>query len=310
MKKCIEQFYNITILAIEPAKRGCYGETWKLVSKECWYFVKIDYLNYHKTIYRDNLAVVEYLYNNGIKYINQLIKTRDDKLYVDFQDGILAVFNYVPGENIKSYDLGRLFNLLAGIYTVPINCLDIDKEDFTTGCADYVLNNINEITLLRNNQQLLQQYADRLQIFTERCRGSFDNFYITHGDSGGNIIIDGNNLTIIDWDHAKVAAPERDAWPFINNTSDIDKFNENLWDKGINYKLQKDRLAFYCYYSYFYYLQDYILSFYSFRDIYLKNKLVKYMKHYFFRGWIKNHISQIENLCNANEDVKCFSSIY
>ena len=44
---------------ITPAKRGYYGETWKVKGNAGCYFLKMDYLSYHQKKFQNSLAVID-----------------------------------------------------------------------------------------------------------------------------------------------------------------------------------------------------------------------------------------------------------
>ena len=48
LKDAIFRQYGITAIGIKPAKRGYYGETWKVTGTAGRYFLKLDYLPFHQ----------------------------------------------------------------------------------------------------------------------------------------------------------------------------------------------------------------------------------------------------------------------
>lgn len=59
LKATIESQYGITPVEITPAKRGYYGETWKVKGNAGCYFLKMDYLSYHQKKFQNSLAVID-----------------------------------------------------------------------------------------------------------------------------------------------------------------------------------------------------------------------------------------------------------
>lgn len=302
LKQFIEENYNLCIHSIHEAKRGFFGETWKIIMISADYFVKIDYCNAHKQIYMDSLEVIEHLCNHDITNISKILKTNSNQLYTVFHSGVLCVFDFVFGENTENYPVSRLFEKLASVYKVRTTNLHIKKEDYNISYIDDYYNNFamiksistspsaNELVcFLEEKRQLINYRADRLKIFSNRCKDDYTNFYITHGDAGGNAIIDGGNFTIIDWDYPMLSPIERDAWFFMCHEKDIETINQTLCLHHIDYKIQNNRLAFYCYYSFFYYLHEYFNCFFDFNDETMRESIVSDIKG-FFSCWINNQI--------------------
>ncbi len=296
----ISETYNIKVKDITSAKRGFFGETWRVKSSPRDLFIKIDYWNSHKEIYKRSFPIIEYINQNGIDYIIKIVKTKDNELYSKFNSGVVGMFEYVEGENTEDYPLGKLFEKLIPIYKLKIDNLTIEKENFNTNIDNYI-RLVNELTcintksskeilnLLNSKESLIEHYKKRLNIFSERCKADLSNFYITHGDAGGNCILNGDNFTIIDWDYPKLASIERDAWFFMWNTKQIDIINTLLQKNNFN-TLNIDRFCFYCYYSFFYYLTEYFQIYF---DLQLEDKrfeFVSRIKNY-FSSWI---FSQLE----------------
>jgi hypothetical protein len=57
----IKQEYALNAISFTEAKRGFYGETWRLETLGGSYFIKLDYSSLHKSIFSDSIAVIEHL---------------------------------------------------------------------------------------------------------------------------------------------------------------------------------------------------------------------------------------------------------
>jgi len=289
--------YNFSIELISEAKRGFFGETWKVTTNTQDYFVKIDYWDYHKHLYRNSFTVIDFILQNGINFIPKIIKTKNGELFCYFNQGIVGVFEFIDGQNTEDYPIESLFDRLAKIYKIVTDNLRIEIEAFDMSIIDNYLCLKNEISdydnqeakqvieLLTSKNDLLKTYEERLELFSRRCIDDRSNFHITHGDAGGNCIINGETLTIIDWDYPKLAPPERDAWFFINNNDLIGKIC-NI----INYDLKIERLCYYCYYSFFYYLAEYLKAYIFVESIYKKDVYTSLIS-YFDSCWIFKQLS-------------------
>ncbi len=296
LKECIEQNYNLVIETIVPAKRGAYGETWNIVTKGRNYFAKVHYMSNKMERYKVSLGIVDYLYQQNITFINHVIKTRENTLYVEYGGGVLALFDYIEGENSKQYEVTDLLHLLTEVYQKSLPDGTVDKEDFNIYCADFVLSRQKEYPIISSNIETLKCYYDRLQNAREKCKTSRDHMYITHGDSASNIMMQKEQMIIIDWDNVKVASPERDLWFMIHSVSDVDRFNKILLKDGIDYQLRGERLRFYCYYNYFYYFQDHLLAIEETSDSYQKRRILNYIHFLFFGGYILEQMYTIEKI--------------
>lgn len=298
--------YGIKSRSIVPARRGFYGETWQLVehnkkkasgkTKDAEaagslsdvvrsYFVKLDY-SPHRDIYERSFAVVDHLCNNGIDYISKVVRTTNGKLLARFDGAILGVFEWIDGENVQTNDTKLLeYQLMAKIYTVPGEGLQIRREDFSSKCVDSFYMQWSKLkdeavnALLEKNREKIEHRAGRLRAFSDICRSDTTDFYITHGDAGGNFIAGvespdcddpghGSESAsgeqhpimhyIVDWDEPALAPPERDAWVMCSHEWARDAFHEALSRNGIEYTLRPERLAYYCYHYFFFYLTSYL----------------------------------------------------
>ena len=258
--------YPIDPAKITPAKRGYYGETWRVDSTEgqsC--FVKLDYDAEHQQIYARSLAAAEHLYGQGIDFIPRVIKTRAGALYAMFDGAVMGVFDWFEGANNETDESKRLeYDLLGRIYTVPAKGIDLPHMDFSTESADGFFirwkqqKNPEILTVLEEHRPALEHYAERLAHFAERCKGDESRYVITHGDAGGNMLVDGESYALPDWDEACIAPPERDAWVMCSRPWAVELFNQTLAAHGINYVLRPERLAYFCCHMYFFYLNAHL----------------------------------------------------
>lgn len=293
-------YYNISAVKIIESKRGFYGETWKVQSSQVNYFVKIDYWNCHKEIYKKSFTIIDYFTRKGINHTPKVIKTKSGDLYTSFGDGVLGVFEFIEGENTEDYPIERLFEKLAPIYKLPADGLQIEKETFNIDIVCTYKNALQELAcintesskqilmLLNSNGELIELFGQKLRLFSERCKVDLSSFYITHGDAGANCIINDDDFVIIDWDYPKLAPIERDAWFFM--WSQVKTINTVLKQNNISYMLNPDRLCFYCYYSFFYYLTEYIQVYFCLKSESAGAELAEYFFNY-FHSWIFTPLS-------------------
>ena len=98
----VSREYNIDATSIVPAKRGFYGETWRLNAANARYFLKIVYAATNKDIYERSFHIIQHLCDHGIDFISQIVKTKDGGLSTRFDGSTLGVFNWIDGENVQN----------------------------------------------------------------------------------------------------------------------------------------------------------------------------------------------------------------
>lgn len=272
LKNVIHKEYNINAIAIIPAKRGYYGETWRLETSDNFYFIKLDYFPRHQKKFHNSLPVVEYLCNNGIDFINKIVKTCDGELCTLFNSAVLGVFEWIDAENIET-DNTKIpeYQMLCKIYPLTKQGFVIPTIEFSDEMAVRFYekwrklkaapsNETNDSvrSIFEYNYEKLSHCSSRLSHFALLCQTNKSNFYITHGDAGGNFLVGKGRHYIVDWDEVMYAPLERDAWVMCCRDWAINLFNDTLKQNCIPYELQLERLAFYCYYMFFYYLSEFI----------------------------------------------------
>lgn len=253
--------YGFDVVSLTPAKRGFYGETWRLESCESRYFVKLVYYKEYQCIYERSFGVIDFLGKKGIDFINTIVKTAKDRLFTHFDGAVLGVFDWIDGENIETNETKVMeYQMLARVYAVPLAGIEVPREDFSGKSAEaflgqWKLTKDGEMrSLLEKNRTKLEHRSDRLRHFANLCRQDTSGFYLTHGDAGGNFYVSGDRHFLIDWDDVLLAPPERDAW--VMGFCDWARclFQKSLRQNGIEYTLRPERLAYYCYYMFFFWL--------------------------------------------------------
>jgi thiamine kinase-like enzyme len=260
----VKREYGIEPIDIKPAKRGFYGETWKLITATAAFFVKVVYAPEHKPFYERSLPVVQHLCDHGIDFVGRIVKTTSTKLYSRFDGATIALFDWIEGEN-RQTDATKIeeYKMLAKVYKVPASGIFIASEDFTAKDANDFYERWSNLqdesvsSLLEKNRLKIEHRAKRLNVFSKICSSDTSGFFITHGDAGGNFLVGESNY-IIDWDTAKLAPPERDAWFCVHWDWAMAGFRDALKLHGIGYELRNERFAYYCYWFFFYYLNAFL----------------------------------------------------
>ncbi len=305
IKDFISENYEFTPTDITPASRGFFGETWVVSASEKKYFLKLDYSATHKTIYAESFATIDFMTQNGIKFIPKIIKSKSGHLYLDFDDAIFGIFEWVSGENLENDETKiHEYKMLAEIYSLPTHSFGGYREDFSCDCIA-ILDNLliklraceddnakKVLDVIKSKDDTIAYRKKRLKLFSNRAIKLDPPKFITHGDPGGNLMTDGENYMLIDWDAPFIAPCERDAW-FASLRNDYMRkhFDECLHEKGINYSINNDIMAYYCYYSALYFLCEYLRVFFempNMRDI-LPSELEGY-----FNCWIEDNIAIVD----------------
>lgn len=125
--------------------------------------------------------------------------------------------------------------------------------------------------------------AARLAHFAARCRQHPAAFYLTHGDAGGNFFVGNGRNYILDWDEVMYAPLERDAWVMGCYDWARRLFNDTLQANGIDDRLHPERLAFYCYHMFFFYLGEFL-------QVHPMQDKSQRIRAYFEDGWILSRI--------------------
>ena len=285
--------YGFSTVKLTPAKRGFYGETWRIDVKDSSYFIKLVYTATHSLTYERSFLVIHHLCNHGIDFISRIVQTKDGGLSTCFDGAVLGVFDWINGDNMES-DETKIpeYQMLAKVYTVPIHGIPIPCEDFTDKHAIKflkqwsVLEDKQLISLLEKHRNKIEHRANKLRYVCGLCRGDTSGYVITHGDAGGNFVTDGVKHYIVDWDNPLLAPPERDAWVMCSHDWAREAFQNALYQNGISYTLQPKRLAFYCYDFFFFYLT-------AFLDAFAQADTVEE----YLEGWIKNSFEYADKQC-------------
>jgi len=259
--------YGIVSDRLTTTKRGFYGETWCLECGRKRYFIKIVYAPEHLEIYKRSFSVVRHLCDHGIDFISKIIETKTGKLFSYYDNAIVGVFDWIDGE-LTENDETKIpeYKMLAKVYTVPSTGLTIPRENFSGVTSDLFYDKLKSLKdkqlslLLEKYCNKIEHRAKRLKHFTSLCRSDKTGFVITHGDAGGNLIVCDNESKyfIVDWDTAILAPPERDAWVMCSKEWARNAFQSALHDNRIFHTLKHERLAFYCYDFFFYYLNAFL----------------------------------------------------
>ncbi|MBQ8299821.1 MAG: hypothetical protein IJX99_08240 [Clostridia bacterium] len=293
LKSVLSEKYGLEIAGIEEGERGAEGETWlvNLANLEK-VFVKIGYMKRHIERLKKSVECMDYMESKGVQNINKALKTTDAKSYIEFNDGVLVVFEYIDGEIDFNIPYTRVMENLLKVYKIGDNDI-IQREDFNVALLVEELNKAIETANDKDDElkEVLEKHATEIKDDINKFVSLKDkidentNKYITHGDCCVNVMQASEGDFIIDWDEALMAPIERDCWFFMNFESKIDDINNILQENGIDYKLSDAMLLFYAYKSFVIYLTDDIYKY-----IELKDKDILSDIEDLFSGWVRLRI--------------------
>mgnify|MGYP000803017980 FL=1 len=226
LKNTIYKQYGIDPAEITPTNRGYYGETWKVRGNSGCYFLKMDYLRFHQKKFQQSLSVIEYLCESGIDFVGKIIKTRENKLYSNFDTAVIGLFEWIDGRNVETDQTKSTeYQMLCKIYLLTKPGLEIPTALFSDDAAKRFYQhwerlksapttdaNCAVLAIFERFKEEISHCASRLSHFAEICREDKSALYLTHGDAGGNFFIGNGRNYILDWDEVMYAPLERDAW--------------------------------------------------------------------------------------------------
>ena len=297
LKNTICEQYGVEVAEIRPANRGYYGETWKVRGDSGCYFLKMDYLPFHQKKFQQSLSVIDYLCESGIDFVSKIIKTQENQLYCNFDTAVVGLFKWIEGKNVETDQTKKAeYQMLCKVYLLTKPGLEIPTASFSDDAATCfyqqwaMLKSAPKTVANRTVLDIFARFKDeifycasRLSHFAEICRKDERAFYLTHGDAGGNFFVANGQNYILDWDEAMYAPIERDAWMMGCYDWARALFNDTLKQHKIPYQLRPERLAFYCYHMYFFYLGEF-LTVHPISDN--SQKITDYLEN----GWIKSRI--------------------
>lgn len=297
LKSTLEGKYDFFVENIEEGERGAEGETWFVrLSDSKKVFVKIGYMKRHIKRLKKSTIAMDYMESQGVKNINKAIKTMNNESFVEFNGGLMVVFDFIDGEIDFNIPYTRVIKNLLEIYKLGDNDV-IQREDFNVDILIEELEKAIEISNKENDglKEVLDKHKGQINedinrfVSVHKQINENSNKYITHGDCCVNVMQAENGDFIIDWDEALMAPIERDCWFFMNFDSKITDINNLLKEGGVDYTISKELLLFYAYKSFVIYLTDDIYKY-----IELKDKEILSDIEDLFSGWVRLRIDSVK----------------
>lgn len=299
----VDRHYGVEPAGIAPARRGYYGQTWKVQGAGRAYFLKTDALAFHQARFQGSLPVIAYLYDHGADFVGRVIPTREGRLHARMGDAVAGLFEWVDGENVETDEtkaaeyrlLSRVYALSRPGFAIPTAVFSDEAaarfyqlwaalEAAPRADADRAL-----LAVLERFREQTAHCAARLAHMARLCRDGDVAFYLTHGDAGGNFFGGGGRHYIFDWDEVMYAPLERDAWVMGCYGWARQLFEETLRARGIPCRLRPERLAFYCYHMYFFYLGEMLM-------VHAVSDQTERIRGYLEDGWILSRVAYADTV--------------
>ena len=296
----LRRTYTLDADSLAPAKRGYYGETWRVGTPDGPYFLKVMAAEANKPGYIRSFALLERLRAHGVDFVSRPIAAQDGRLYAVFDGAIVGLFAWIDGENRQDEQTKpEEYRMMARVYAVPAAGLDLPADDLSTARADVFYAqwtrlkadapdtaSLSVLASLDERAALIGLRASRLAYFAAKCGGDLSGRFISHGDAGGNVLVTADGYRLVDWDDARIAPPERDAWFCLHWPWAMDAFDRALREGGIGYALRPERLA---YYGYHYFLNYLTFSMDAFLD--LRTDAAARAVEDYFSCWIEEELA-------------------
>jgi Ser/Thr protein kinase RdoA (MazF antagonist) len=235
--------YNLKVNSIADAPRGFIAETYNIQTDDDCYFLKILKKNRHSVNILNALPALKQLRNLGVDYINYPIQTTDNRFCLEREDKYLILFNYIKGENTRDYDVEEVYKRLIDIHKLSGKITEgVNKEDFSIIYSERfeeTLRRYEGLGIIKENFVDIWRYWNEFKELSMELSQRKFKLFLTHGDAFGNIIKDGKELYIIDWDDLILAPLERDLWFFVSNGAVVNLYKEAFEDFSLNQTLIK-----------------------------------------------------------------------
>ncbi len=230
-KEKIEEEYGLEIIGVHEAPRQFVAETWFIVTdKNDKYFVKItDKKLFIPEIIESLPTLYELHYKIGLDIISYPIKTKQEKLYVMDGNCLIVLFNKIEANQSYDYDEAALGEALARVHKatslvtakIPTEAYEYQyKDQFELQFAETLTGKLVIDEIMEGLQKIFLKYEDRIRMQYEKLNDLIIKMkeldlpkVITHGDAGGNTLVETKEkIYIIDWDGILLAPAERDSW--------------------------------------------------------------------------------------------------
>lgn len=228
----LNEHYGIEVIALTflPLGADINASVYRAETQEqLSYFVKIK-----RDFRHHSMAIMELLYQAGIKQIIPPVKTLHSQAFLRLNDFTIIVYPFIDGQDGFSRSLsddqwltlGRTLRQIHDINVPPSIQRHIRLETYSSKWRKVVQSMISrcqadptgdEIAIklwsfMNENLDAINRLVGRAENLAKKVHEASPNFVLCHSDlHGGNILIDKRkNPYIVDWDEPIMAPKERD----------------------------------------------------------------------------------------------------
>jgi fructosamine-3-kinase len=312
VKKILDNNYSFSYSSIIIGPRQFAGITYIVkAGNNNKYFVKIINKKGIPNSIATNLPVLEELNNLGLENIPQVIRTNLGGLFIETEDSVFVVFNYLEGKQTYEFNKKKLGLFISKFHTLTKeirqevekesfdsyanrNFLDMFNQVFKLGNQDLINKRLKEM-LLPYRQEILDDFNKFLEVI-EQCKKKPQTSYVlTHGDIPINVMENKKGEQyVIDWDDILLAPPERDLWFFKDTPSLLNQYRKTF----TNYKINNVFYKYYLYWRLFSDMYAFIKEIRSNKSEEHRRKNLKELKEDYL-DWLRPIIKEESKLCPA-----------
>jgi spectinomycin phosphotransferase len=232
----LEEYYDITEPHIEQRVGGWSASAFFIEEKRKKYFLKV-YSKKKPSVLQWICAIdrytplVQWLHDNTVlkNNIPNLIFTNLKSNKCEDEEFVYLLSEYIEGTTIGgdplSYnqinELSKILGILhASTLNIPNELKEKQlKEDFQIGfceclssfiCKDLHIKNDTLLHIVKPYTNCLLENIDRMRVLSDSLKNNSQQFVLCHSDAHNWNIIQGENMTIIDWECLKLAPQEQD----------------------------------------------------------------------------------------------------
>lgn len=243
-------YYGIEVSNLEPLS----SEVYKVETRDGkTFFLKLNPSHFNPDIF--NLLA-------SYREVVHPIMTLGGKFFQQAGESTYLLYPFIEGQDginraLSNEQWIKLGQVLKKIHQIEIpSHIQIRQEDFSPRWHEVVRSFLNIqgdaplLKFLRKNRLIIEYIVQRAEELKESAKSQ--KKVLCHSDIyGGNIILDGESLFIVDWDNPILAPKERDLLFISEGTS-------KFWNMPIETKL---------FYQGYGQIEDKVLSYYRFEQI-------------------------------------------
>jgi Ser/Thr protein kinase RdoA (MazF antagonist) len=269
LTQVLSEQYGLTNPTVTPAPRGFIAETYYIDTHQGRCFAKLVKISRDSETISASLPVLLELRQLGIERINTPIPAQDGRLSTIADGKMLVLFNYVAGQWTLDYPFEPYVRLLGQIHQLsdriqtPLARAAFDLpfrdellahlDQMWTGCFNLPQEKALQAWTISHHGEIVRDFA-MLEQTASMLKSTEPRFFLTHGDAMGNVLYDGKQVTIVDWDTVLSAPPERDTWFHLHQESFLPLYREFV----PGYTFDMTACRYYLYMRYFEDLEGYI----------------------------------------------------